>query len=597
MLKIKQCGILFLFVFILPAYAQNSDAFDLERITITKAKVHLLTPYSLAADDLDNLPYPCAVESLGSMPLDLQSRSPKDAIQTDFSLRGSTFQGVLVLLNGQRINDPQTAHHNSDIPLTKEDIEEIQVIPGAGSSLFGPDAIGGAVNFLVKKPQTRKLVLETGFGPDKNKSQLFSYSDKINNFGMRVSVENKESGGFYYDTDYRKFTTSLASNLDLPCGDFGLNFGYQDKEFGAYDFYTPAKGYPSREWTTTYLIDTGFNINKEGLKIKPNFLWRRHFDKFMLDETNVKSRSLNHHRSDIFTPNIYFQKDLEKLGTLGLGVEYGEENIASSNLGKHNRKHKSVFIDDSKDLTDNLSLGLSFRFDKFDTFGNTDTGSGTLRYSLCAGNSVYAGVSFSRRIPSFTELYYNDSTTIGDDKLSAEKAVNYQIGFDHKDDVLSYGASVFFREEENVIDWVKRTTSQVKWQVENITEAAVTGIEKYFKVKINDFINLTSNYTFINKRINDQGYLYKYGPNYIRHMVNSVFTFKLPFGAQAITLSYKKKPVRDGWFLLGVNLTYDLNKNSNLFFRATNIFNQEYQEIEGIPQPGRVFEAGIRLAW
>ncbi|TBR16652.1 TonB-dependent receptor, partial [bacterium] len=442
MLKIKQCGILFLFVLILPAYAQDSSSLELERITVTKSKVHLLTPYS------------SAVESLSSTPLDLQSRSPKGGIQTDFSLRGSTFQGVLVLLNGQRINDPQTAHHNSDIPLTKEDIEEVQVIPGAGSSLFGPDAIGGAVNFLVKKPKQRKLTLETGFGLDKNKSQLFSYSDKINNFGMRVSIENKESGGFRYDTDYRKFTTSLASVLDLPCGDFGLNFGYQDKEFGAYDFYTPGKGYPSREWTTTYLIDTGLNLDKEGLKIKPNFLWRRHFDKFALDETKIRSTSLNHHRTDVFTPNIYFQKDMEKLGTLGLGFEYGEENITSSNLGKHNRKHKSVFIDDSKDLTDNLLLGMSYRFDKFDTFGNTDTGSGTLRYSFSDKNSVYTAISASTRVPSFTELYYNDPTTVGDENLSAEKAVNYQVGFDHKVETLSYGFSVFFRQEKDIIDWV-----------------------------------------------------------------------------------------------------------------------------------------------
>lgn len=579
------------------AFCDESTSLDLEPIIITKSKIHLLNPYSLRFDKLKNLPSDSFIETLSILPLDLQSRSLKSGIQTDFSLRGSNFQGVLMLVDGQRINDPQTGHHNSDIPLTKEDIEMIEVLAGLSSAVFGPDAIGGAINIILKKPEVKKRVLELRAGQYKTLSGLLSISDKIDNLGLRFSLERQESDGFSDDTDFKKFTTNFNSSLDIPDGSFDLNLGYQEKEFGAYDFYTPKSGYPSKEWTKTYLLNAGFNLEKSGFMIKPNFLWRRHYDKFLLDKTLIRSRYLNHHRTDIYTPNIYFQKETDMLGRIGLGLEYGEERINSTNLGKYNRNHKSIFVDDSKDLTSQLSLGLSFRTDDFDGFDKVYTGGGVARYKVSKENSIHFSVSRSIRIPSFTELYYNDPTTLGNSGLSAEKSLNYQTGYDYKKEGLSIGLTFFSRLEEDFIDWVKRSTSQAKWQVENITEAKVFGIENYLRLDINPTLKLDSNYTYIDKCINDQGYLYKYGPNYIRHLTNINLNFNFSFGVQTIGLTYKKKPNRDGWLLLNTHLSGNIQKNFQIFLEITNLLNIEYQEIEGIPQPGRWFELGLRFEW
>ena len=601
MLKINRCGLFFVTAISLTYFdfAFCSADLDLEPIVITKSNIHLVNPYSLKSDSLKNLPFTSWVEALTFSPLDLQSRSLKADIQTDFSLRGSTYQGVLVLIDGQRVNDPKLGHYNCDIPLTREDIQRIEVIPGVGSSIFGPDAVGGAINIIVKKPQDNRRVLELKGGQYQTKSGLFSISDKIDNLGIRLSLENQESKGFHYDTDFKKFTSSLNSSLDIPDGEFNINFGYQEKEFGAYDFYTPGLGYPSQEWTKTYLLNTGFNLNKEGFIIKPNFLWRRHYDKFMLDKTGTKPKqALNHHRSDVYTPNIYFQNQIKFLGMVGFGFEYGEERINSTVLGKHNRNHKSMFIDDSKDLTSKLSLGSSFRTDDYDGFDQAYAGSLNFRYKVTGEYSLHSGISRSIRIPTFHELRYDDPTTTGNAALSCEKALNYESGFDYKKESLSAGTTFFLRQEEDFIDWVSRTpVPPAKWKAENITKAQVFGIENYLKLKINQNLALDSNYTYIDKRINDQGYLYKYGPNYLRHLVNTALIFKLPFGIQSLGLTYKKKPHRDGWVLLATHLSCRLNKNSQIFINITNLLNVEYQEIEGIPQPGRWIEAGLRLEW
>jgi outer membrane cobalamin receptor len=79
--------------------------------------------------------------------------------QADISIRGSSFEQTLVLLNGLRIDDPQTSHHNLDLPVPLEAMRDIEVLHGAGSTLYGSDALGGVVDFLTAIPTTTNLKL------------------------------------------------------------------------------------------------------------------------------------------------------------------------------------------------------------------------------------------------------------------------------------------------------------------------------------------------------------------------------------------------------------------------------------------------------
>ena len=320
------------------------------------------------------------------------------------------------------------------------------------------------------------MVLESSGGQYNSFAELFSVSKKVDDLGLRLSVEDSQSSGFREDTDYKNFTASFVSSFDLPTGAFDLDFGYQDKEFGAYDFYTPGQGYLSKEWTKTYLLNSGLNLEKDGLLIKPNFLWRRHYDKFALDKTQVRSKYLSHHRNDTFTPNIYIQKDTGVIGKVGLGLEYGQERIDSTTLGEHKRDHKSIFIDDAYEVNDKLIFGLSFRTDDFDGFNDMYTGSLSLKYEVYKSNFLHFNLSRSMRAPSFTELYYSDPTTVGSSSLSAESAINYEIGYELKKQKFILGSNIFLRQEDDAIDWVKTSSSQTKWQAQNISGTQSFGI-------------------------------------------------------------------------------------------------------------------------
>lgn len=581
------------------AISAEKNFVDLGKIRATKHRPYpetIVTTYDRSA--LESSPYESMIQTLGLSALDLQSRAPASGVQSDLSLRGSTYQGVLMLMDGQRINDPQTAHHNSDLPFTGEDLERVDVIPGIAASTFGSDAIGGAVNLSVKKPLENKTTLELSGGENMTRSGLFSLSRKEERLGVRVSIEDKRSDGYRPDTDFGVLTGGAALLWDVPLGEFFSHFSYQDKEFGAYDFYTPASGYESKEWTRTYLSSTGFSMDKEGFVIKPNFLWRRHYDKFMLDKTLTRSLSVNYHHTDIYTPNIYFQKETDRFGKVGLGLEYGKEQIISSNIGKHERFHESIYVDDDLDINSVWSMGFSGRFDHYEgVSGNIFTGKAQLNCQLTEKNSIYGGVARSVRMPSFTELYYSDSTTVGNPDLMEEEAITCEIGHQYKEDTLQSRQTFFIRKEDNFIDWVKLSSSESKWRSRNINSADVLGLENSTEFKANEILSWEANYTCLNRQNDDSGAIYKYGTNYTKHILNNTLKFHFPFGSQTVGVTTKMKPGRRPWTLLNLGLSYQLNRESEIFIKVSNLLNVEYQEIAGIPQPGRWAEAGVRMEW
>ena len=95
--------------------------------------------------------------------LDLQERAP-NGIQSDLSIRGSSFGKILILLDGLRLNDAQSGHHDLDLPLALDAISQVQILRGTGSTFYGSDAIGGVVNFITRTPEASEMLLRAGIG-------------------------------------------------------------------------------------------------------------------------------------------------------------------------------------------------------------------------------------------------------------------------------------------------------------------------------------------------------------------------------------------------------------------------------------------------
>ena len=93
--------------------------------------------------------------------IDVRSRSPL-GVQTDFSARGAGFGQNLVLINGLRINDSQSGHHNGDLPVTLSDVERVEILHGTGSSVYGADAFGVTINVVTRRDGESQVRISAG---------------------------------------------------------------------------------------------------------------------------------------------------------------------------------------------------------------------------------------------------------------------------------------------------------------------------------------------------------------------------------------------------------------------------------------------------
>ena len=591
----KKYLFLFCFILITNNVVAQGDSQNLDRIIVYKLEPYELGEVRVLTEaQIKDLPVHSVAEALSYLGMDLQSRGPL-GVQTDFSIRGSTFQEVLILLNGMRLNDSQTAHHNSDLPVNLEDIERIEVYPGNLNASFGMDSFAGTVNIVTKKPEETKYSIEISGGEYSTKIGSFSFQNRKDNISNLFSINRKESNGFQYDTDFKILTVSSHHIYDFSSGNIQIDLGYNEKEFGAYDFYTPARGYPSKEWTKTEFVGVGAELTYDEFTLLPKIYWRRHFDKFMLDKTRP-DWYVNHHKTDTFNQQCSLRFPVDFLGQLTIGEETIQERINSTNLGKYTREHYSFYVQNEKRLLENLIISLGGRYDHFDEFNDYFSPLFLARYEF-PSSEIHLSASRSIRRPSFTELYYSDPVTEGDPNLSIEEAINYETGIlHHFKNKHHLGLNLFARDEDDLIDWAKTNPSDTKWKVRNIGSAQVLGLEIYGKINLIR-PDLSFRYTYINREIKDKGgYLPKYGPISLKHFLNIAFDFDFLSGKQRINFFFKKRPTRRGWLLTDLRLSTTI-KDIEVFLDTTNIFNEEYEEIKGIPSPGRWIQAGLRVQW
>ncbi|MGC8794501.1 MAG: TonB-dependent receptor, partial [Bryobacteraceae bacterium] len=206
--------------------------------------------------------------------LDLRARAPF-AVQGDLSIRGATFGQTLVLLDGMRLNDPQTGHHNLDLPLPMEMVSRIELLRGAGSTHYGADAVGGVVHLLTAPPEQSEFLLRAAFGQQGIQQQRTLLSASRGNWSGQMAGARDFSSGFTPNRDYRNLSLAAALWRESQAGPTHLLAAWNDRPFGASGFYGP---FPSWERTRTWYAAGSQTVGRGRIAAA----WRRHGDHFLL---------------------------------------------------------------------------------------------------------------------------------------------------------------------------------------------------------------------------------------------------------------------------------------------------------------------------
>jgi iron complex outermembrane receptor protein len=533
--------------------------------------------------------------------LDLRSRSPF-GIQADLSLHGSTYEQVAVLIDGVKVNDPQTGHHNLDLPLTIYDLEKIELIKEGSSSLSGSAAMAGSINIATKKAAPAGIVLDTLFGEHALFGQGFSANIPLADFFSRLSFTHRISSGARPNTDFEEKTGSLFMRQDY--GDLSLHSlcGYQEKDFGADSFYSNLFN-EEEEHTRTLLINAGADLSSEKFTLKNNLSLRRHRDEFFL--RRHQPAQANCHTNYVYGFNSQLNIPFNFADFL-IGCEVGQDKIDSTNLGKHDRLHEAGFLGTNFLLFSRLNSEIRFRIDHYQDWSWQESANCAVAYELIPERLSLKG-SYGRafRIPSFTELYYRDAANIGNADLKEERSNSYRMGIETKGEKFTLGLEGFLRQDEDLIDWT-RTSLDQPWQATNLgrvdfggasfnfTYSAQLGVQN---CKLNRMA-LGYSYTTANKKT--EGYYSKYALDILTHQLNldlNSEVFGLTFNWQ---LKFANRRYGDDYFIANLYLAKKIfyrELSFEPFLQIDNLCDREYSEIAGVIQPGRWIKSGLKFTW
>lgn len=535
-------------------------------------------------EEIEKLPVKSVSEILKYVcGLDFQERA-NFGIQADISLRGSTFQQVLILVDGVRVNDLQTAHHNIDIPIPVENVERIEILHGNGSSLYGADALGGVINIITRNTKKTGLSGKFSYHDFHTSSGSVGIELKGKEIFNSLSIQRDSSRGFMDDRDFSNFSIFEKFYASFNSIDFEVKLGHGRKKFGAFDFYTPRMKFPSRESTRTDFISMNLDWRIRRLYFTQKIYYRFHFDRFILDQDRPS-----------FYNNETSNKTLGTNFTLGfenfvLGLELVKEEFESLKSGDHSNIRTSIFFEARKNFSKKLIANLGIREDFHRTYGWSFSPDFSIAYILSPNLKLRFSAGRSFRAPSYTELYYKDPVNKGNPNLKPEKAETLEIGLDSYFKNFEIKFSLFDREERELIDWIKRES---KWYAENIRKRSVRGTEFSAKKDFSRF-RFSFQSSFFDSGEKNDANNYKYGFKIPKNVTDLTLGF-IPESSLSLNFHflYKKRFNEPSYFLIDAKIVKRIG-GIEIFLEGMNLTNKKYEDIKGIPMPGRWLGGGIQ---
>lgn len=407
----------------------------------------------LEQSDLQKLPVNNVIDALEYVSgIDVRKRGIS-GIQADIGIRGSSYDQTLVLLDGMRMNDPQTGHHNFDLPIAFEDIERIEIVKGPGASMYGPSSNGGVINIVSRKEITtksgRKAIINVQRGSYDYERYALSLAKTEGEYSQFLSGHHAAADSYIRDEalDSRQGQGSYRVVHQGETNTTQLAFGYLEKDFGAYRFYVDAEA-QSRESTSQR---HGYGIQQfrfeNGGKIDASLNWRNHFDEYLYDSGFTS----NKHETEAMQSRLVYSQ-----GVFASGLEYNQENMDSSRDGQQSRHFGSIFVNYKKALGDKVSLSgnLSyFDYDSKDQFVLPVIGIDAL---VSENIEVYANAGQSIRTPTLNDLYLViPGRDLGSSDLDVEKTTSSEIGIRVNSSNVNIASSIFYKETTDAIDFTK----------------------------------------------------------------------------------------------------------------------------------------------
>lgn len=544
--------------------------------------------------------------------VDLRQRGPFGS-QADVSIDGGSFEQTLVLINGVKVLDAQTAHNGLNLPVPIDAIERIEILRGPAARIYGINSLTGAINIVTRKPEQSDFTVNaytgSGFKNDTaNNDALFNSrgiqvgGTLAGRLGQHTLHGSHDSGnGYRYNTAFRN--NKIFYQSDIPVNStqaLSLMGGYVSSNFGANGFYAAPGDKESQEIVQTVLAAVAYRAElSEKFSLSPRVSYRYAYDDYRYFRDDL-SRARSQHHGHAF--NTELNGTLQTAaGDVGMGLEMRNETINSTNIGDHERDNFGMYAEFKTEKIKRVLLNAGAYINYNSDYGWQLFPGIDLGYQLDERWKLVAHTGTGQRIPSFTDLYLDQRPgNIGNPEVVPEKAWHAEGGIKYADQRLIAQANYFYRNIDHFIDWV-RESQDMPYQSTNFSQNRVHGLSASANYRLSDPVSAISwmaglSYTWLSPSTvtsTEQPVISKYAIESLRHQLVANLTLTTGrFSATAATrfnerISYKS------YFISDMRVAYRF-KPVAIYLDAQNIFDVTYIEAAAVPMPGRWFNIGLK---
>ena len=569
--------------------------------------------------------------------------------EVTFKMRGFKQEQVPVLLDGIPIYIPYDGIIGLDrIPAAN--IGEIKLIKSAPSVIYGPNAFGGAINIITRKPE-KPFELEVRFddshvntlneglylGARKNNIYFtFNHSfSKSHGFNMSHSFEPdaNENGGIRDNSAYHSLS-------------LGGTFGYSSNK--------------NQDYRVTYsYLDSPWNVSPEILVKRPRYWkfnkWRKNTVIFSAKQGLAKDRF-------IFQGNVFYDKyynildsydnnlyntQQKKYAFHSIYDDYsvGFNIVPTINLCKY-ASFRPIFLykrdihretpdynearDTYKASTTTLGGAITLKpCDKIaieggitadrnhPLYNNGDelrdviwalNAQGGISFLINDTNKLYFSIGKKTRFPYLKEMYSGFiGRNIPNPDLKQETAFTYEAGYTNTFKNRTKLDISFYQSRLNNLIIDVPVAPQVS-QLQNVSKAINTGVDVDFSVDIiKKRIKYNIGYSYISARNRSENRTNSYIPYVPKHKVYTGFDFNLPYGFfSQVNLMYVSPVIYQdnndlqwhklgGYPLIDFSVGKTFKKHYTAFVSLRNMLDKNYETEARFPMPGISVIMGLKL--
>lgn len=510
-----------------------------------------------------------------------------NGMQADLYIRGGSFDQTLLLIDGIKVEDAQTGHHTMNMALPIEVIERIEIIKGPAARVFGQNAFTGAINIVTKSNANNVNVAGFQIGSFGQEHASGTIGKDFGNSSFIAHASVNTSDGYRHNTDFENQNYFIKSSFNKNNTPIDIIGYFTERKFGANGFYASPSAINQYEETQSSLVGVSTHFKSKKFNIKPRLYWKRNQDMYVFVRRNPAIYRNLHQTNKIGAE--FNASYTSKAGITGFGVDVAKVYLSSNNLGKREREmvtvfleHRFTFANNKFDITPGIAVNYFSDF-KFHAFPGIDLG-----YQINDKIKLYANAGYTYRIPTYTDLFYSDPTTLGNENLDPEEAITEELGLKYFDRNFNVSVAIFNRDSNNLIDYVKENEDDL-WQATNIQDLNSFGFEtnaSYNFKSLGYTQNIAVGYTYLKEKLDANAFNFsRYSINSLKHHFTSTFRSQFMKNvSQSIVYKFAKRTNGTSYGVVDAKITLNL-KAFEFSLIGNNIFNETYTETNLVPMP------------